>query len=86
MKCSEMVVKVIQGIPFVVDAATKKIFSYDKGAQGSICLGTYDPEKEKFALVEGWKELYQPLLEEYRQSVKIRSRLPASSESKSQTR
>ena len=72
-----MPVKVLQGIPFNVDAATKKIYSYDKGAQGPICLGTYDAEKETFTLVENWQELYQPLLESHRQTVKIRSRLPA---------
>lgn len=72
-----MLVKVFQGIPFLVEPATKKIYAYEKPLQGTpLCLGTYDPESETFTLLENWKELYQPKVDAYRQSEKPRSRLP----------
>ena len=72
-----MLVKVLQGVPFLVDPATQSIYAYEKPVQGTpLCLGTYDPVKETFTLVEGWKELYQAKLEAYRKSEKPRSRLP----------
>ena len=72
-----MPIKVIQGIPFVVE--NKKIYAYEKP---SLCLGTYDAEKETFTLVEGWQELYAPLVEAHRQTVKARSRLPATTQTR----
>ncbi len=73
-----MLVKVLQGIPFLVDPATKTIYAYEKPVQGTpVCLGTYDAEKETFSLYDNWKSLYQPKLEAYRQTEKPRSRLPS---------
>ena len=73
-----MLTKVLQGIPFLVDPATKRIFAYEKPLQGEpLCLGTYDPQTETFTLVDGWKDLYEPKVIAYRQTEKPRSRLPA---------
>jgi hypothetical protein len=70
-----MLVKVFQGIPFLVEPSTKSIFAYEKPVVSPLRLGTYDPETETFTLVDNWKELYQPKLEAYRQSEKPRSRV-----------
>jgi hypothetical protein len=72
-----MLTKVLQGIPFLVDPATKRIFAYEKPLQGEpLCLGTYDPQTETFTLVDNWKEIYQSKVIAYRESEKPRSRLP----------
>jgi hypothetical protein len=74
-----MLVKTFQGIPFLVEPSTKRIFLYEKPLVGSaICIGTYDPEKETFQLIDNWKDLCQGKLETYRQTEKARSRLPSS--------
>lgn len=73
-----MLTKVLQGIPFLVDPATKRIFAFEKPLQGEpLCLGTYDPIAETFQLIDNWKDLYQEKVEQYRQTEKARSRLPA---------
>ncbi len=73
----EMLVKVLQGIPFLVEPATKSIYAYEKPVQGTpLCLGTYDPVAETFSLFANWKELYQSKVDTYRASEKPRSRLP----------
>ena len=73
-----MLTKVLQGLPFLVDPVSKRIFAFEKPLEGEpLCLGTYDPETEKFQLIETWKELYQEKLETYRATEKVRSRLPA---------
>lgn len=72
-----MLTKVFQGIPFLVEPATKRIFAFEKPLQGEpLCLGTYDPVTETFQLLDNWKELYQEKLETYRKNEKVRSRLP----------
>lgn len=73
-----MLTKVLQGIPFLVDPATKRIFAFEKPVQQDepLCLGTYDPVSETFQLFDNWKELYQVKLDAYRQTEKVRSRLP----------
>ncbi len=72
-----MIVKVLQGIPFLVDSATKTIYAYEKPVSANpLRLGTYNPETETFQLVENWKELYQPRVEAHRAAEKPRSRLP----------
>jgi hypothetical protein len=72
-----MIVKTLQGIPFLCDPATKTIYAYEKvPTQPLLALGTYDPEKETFTLYPNWKELYEPKLAAHRESVKPRSRLP----------
>ncbi len=78
MKRTAMIVKTLQGIPFLCDPATKTIYAYEKvPTQPLVALGTYDPEKETFTLLENWKQLYEPKLQAYRASVGPRSRLPA---------
>ena len=73
-----MLTKILQGIPFLVEPATKRIFAYEKPVQGEpLFLGIYDPETETFQLVPNWKELYESKVIAYRQSEKPRSRLPA---------
>ena len=72
-----MIVKTLQGIPFLCDSVSKTVYAYEKvPTQPLVALGTYDPEKETFTLVSNWKELYEPKLAAYRESVKPRSRLP----------
>ena len=72
-----MIVKTLQGIPFLVDPTTKRIFAFEKPLQGdALCLGTYDPTTEVFQLAENWKDLYQTKMDTYRQTEKARSRLP----------
>lgn len=73
---AEMQVKILQGMPFLVDVATKKIYAYEKVVTQPLCLGTYDPETEKYTLYENWGELYRDKLASYRATEKPRSRLP----------
>lgn len=70
-----MQVKILKGMPFLVDAATKKIYAYEKNPINPLCIGTYSPDTESYTLVEGWKELYKERLESYRVSEKPRSRV-----------
>jgi hypothetical protein len=73
-----MIVKNLQGIPFLCDPVTKSIYAYEKvPTQPLLALGTYNPETETFTLVPNWKELYEPRLVAHRASEKPRSRLPA---------
>jgi hypothetical protein len=73
-----MLVKTLQGIPFLCDPTTKTIYAYEKvPTQPLLVLGSYNPEAETFTLLENWKELYEPKLRAYRESVKPLSRLPA---------
>jgi hypothetical protein len=72
-----MIVKTLQGIPFLCDSTTKTIYAYEKvPTQPLLALGTYNPETEAFTLVQNWKELYEPRLKAYRESLQPRSRLP----------
>ena len=72
-----MIVKTLQGIPFLCDPATKTVYAYEKvPTQPLLALGTFDPENETFTLFPNWKELYEPKLTAYRASVAPRSRLP----------
>ena len=72
-----MIVKVLQGIPFLVDSSSKQIYAYEKPTpQTPLHLGSYDPVKETFQLLPNWKELYQAKVDAYKQTEKPRSRLP----------
>lgn len=72
-----MIVKTLQGIPFLCDPNTKTIYAYEKvPTQPLLALGTYDPNKETFTLVDNWKELYEPRVKQHRETEKPRSRLP----------
>jgi hypothetical protein len=76
--CIAMIVKTLQGIPFLCDPATKTIYAYEKvPTQPLLQLGTYTPETETFTLHSNWKELYESKLASYRASLAPRSRLPA---------
>jgi hypothetical protein len=70
-----MLVKILKGMPFLVDAATKKIYAYEKNPVNPLCIGTYSPDTESYTLIQGWKDLYQSRLETYRASEKPRSRM-----------
>lgn len=73
-----MIVKILQGIPFLCDQTTKLIYAYEKvqtPGQPPLALGTYDPTAETFSLYENWTELYQPKLDAHRASEKPRSRV-----------
>jgi hypothetical protein len=73
-----MIVKTLQGIPFLCDPVTKTIYAYEKvPTQPLLQLGTYDPDAETFTLLSNWKELYEGKLAAHRASVAPRSRLPA---------
>lgn len=73
-----MIVKTLQGIPFLCDPALKTIYAYEKvPSQPLVQLGTYDPEKETFTLSEDWKQLFEAKLQAYRASEKPRSRAPS---------
>jgi hypothetical protein len=72
-----MIVKVLQGVPFLVDSSTKQIYAYEKPIpQTPLHLGSYDPATETFQLLPNWKELYQAKVDAYKQTEKPRSRLP----------
>jgi hypothetical protein len=76
--CRTMIVKTLQGIPFLCDPVTKTIYAYEKApTQPLLALGTYNPETETYVLVDNWKALYEPKLQAYRASEKPRTRLPA---------
>ena len=70
-----MQVKILKGMPFLVDAATKKIYAYEKNPTNPLCIGTYSPDTESYTLIINWKELYKERLEAYRASEKPRSRI-----------
>jgi hypothetical protein len=71
-----MIVKILQGVPFLVDAATKTIYAYEKVPSGTpLRLGTYNPETETFELRSDWKEAYAPKLADHREQEKPRSRV-----------
>jgi hypothetical protein len=73
-----MLVKILQGIPFLVEPSTQSIFAYEKPLVGTpLRLGTYDMGQETFTLVDNWKELYQSKVDTYRASEKPRSRISA---------
>lgn len=72
-----MIVKTLQGIPFLCEPSTKTIYAYEKNpTQPLLMLGSYDPDKETFQLVENWKELFEARLTSYRNTEKPRSRNP----------
>jgi hypothetical protein len=72
-----MQAKTIQGIPFLLNTTTQQIYAYEKPVSSQpLLLGTYHPETETYTLLENWRELYEPRLNLYRESEKIRSRIP----------
>jgi hypothetical protein len=72
-----MIIKTIQGIPFLLDSTTNTLYAYEKvPTQPLLSLGTYDPAKDTFTLLNSWKEQYEPRVAAYRASLQPRSRLP----------
>ncbi len=72
-----MITKTLNGIPFLCDPNTKTIYAYEKvPTLPLLALGTYEPVTETFTLIPNWKELYEPKLQAYRESLQPRSRLP----------
>lgn len=71
-----MQVKTLQGIPFLVEPTTKKIYAYEKQPTEPLWLGTFDAEAQTYQLRPDWQQAYQPVLEAYRSSIKPHSRLP----------
>lgn len=72
--------KVFQGVPYWVDAA-QKIYAYDpKETTGTLWLGTV--KDEKVTLREGWQEIYQPKLDEFRGSNTTRPRVAPAAKAK----
>lgn len=73
-----MQAKTIQGIPFLLNTTTQQIYAYEKPVSSQpLLLGTYHPDTESYTLLENWRSLYESKLNLYRDSEKIRSRLPA---------
>lgn len=73
-----MLVKTLQGIPFLCDPTTKTVYAYEKvPTQPLLQLGTYDPDAETVTLHSNWNQLYASKLASYRASLAPRSRLPA---------
>ncbi len=71
-----MIVKVLQGIPFLCDPVTKTIYAYEKiPTQPLLALGTYDPQNDTFHLLDNWKQLYEPRLVAHRAAGIPRSRI-----------
>lgn len=71
-----MIVKTLQGIPFLCDPVTKSVYAYEKvPTQPLLRLGTYDPQAETFSLADNWKELYEQRLVAHRASMTPRSRI-----------
>jgi hypothetical protein len=70
--------EIIQGIPFWVDAQNRVFAFENKETQGTLHLGTYNPQTKTLQLREDWKEVYEPRLQEYRRSLLARARVPAS--------
>lgn len=67
--------KIIQGIPFWVDG--QRVYAFEnKETQGTLLLGTYNPQTEQVQLREDWKEVYQAKLAEYRSKLQSRPRVP----------
>lgn len=73
-----MQVKILKGMPFLVDAATKRIFAYEKNpTQPPLPLGSYDPETGTYELKADWQQAFETKLQEHRTNTKPLSRLPA---------
>lgn len=80
VKQNTMQVKTLQGIPFLVDPATKNIYAYEKNpspaaASTPLHLGTYDPTTETYTLRPDWENAYKERVDAYRASEKPRSRI-----------
>lgn len=60
----------LHGVPYSVNDKNE-VFLYKGPADVSI--GSWDAEKQKLTLKEGWKEMAQPFLESYRSKVKENS-------------
>jgi hypothetical protein len=74
--------KLIQGIPFWLDAQNR-VYAYDPTTtENPIWLGTYSPQTEKIEFRDDWRDAYSSALVAYRQQNQARSRLPAATPAK----
>jgi hypothetical protein len=69
--------KIIQGIPFWVDAQNR-VFAFETKELPSnpLWLGTYNPQTEKVELLSNWREAYAQTLEDYHKKAAPRARVP----------
>jgi hypothetical protein len=70
--------EIIQGIPFWVDAQNRVFAFENKETQGTLHLGSYNPQTKTLQLREDWKEVYEARLQEYRRGLQARARVPPS--------
>lgn len=69
--------KVIQGIPFWIDAQNRAFaFETKELPSNPLLLGTYNPQTEKVDLLHNWREAYAQPLEEYHKKAAARARVP----------
>ena len=65
--------EIIEGVPYWKDKSNT-IYSFELDKKNLIQLGSFDQETQTLKLKDNWKELYQPKLDEYRNSLKSRDR------------
>lgn len=69
--------KVIQGVPFWVDAQNRiYVFETKEVPANPIWLGTYNTQSDTVELAANWRELYAMNLEDYRKKAAPRARVP----------
>lgn len=65
--------EIVLGVPFWKDK-NNNLFSFEIDKKNLIQLGSFHQETQTYNLKEDWRTLYQPKLEEYRNSLKNRER------------
>jgi hypothetical protein len=69
--------KVVQGIPFWIDAQNRAfVFETKELPSNPLWLGTYNPQTEKVELLRNWREAYAQTLEDYHKKAAARARVP----------
>jgi hypothetical protein len=62
-------VKVLKGMPFLVDNSKKEIYAYEKPIPAQpFFLGTFNPDTEEYLLIDNWQAAFDARLSEYRQT------------------
>jgi len=65
--------EILEGVPYWKDKSNN-LYSFEIDKKNLIQLGSFDQETQTVKLKDNWRELYQPKLEEYRNSLKSRDR------------
>ena len=65
--------EIVQGVPYWKDKSNN-LYSFEIDKKNLIQLGSFDQESQTIRLKEGWKDIYQTKLEEYRNTLKNRER------------